>query len=673
MNLLVVIRTIAANVHSRSYVRAVRVLTTVAASLIIHRILQASPTPSLTLVAHAQEADGNATKERLRAERENDFRRGKTVNSTDDVIKNMKELFNKILVSGRDDGKADKWYSPHLRDISGTQENRDMEAQEIRAKTSPQDNMIDYCLDPMNPPIEAACPITVTNAAGEPICSWHGEPFGPHRPIESCFTKSTMPYHERNQLSNFKMCCVRDDEVAFSSEQIASLHPTGDGWAGLFEYYYPTAALGWENDRTTSMIVDKAKIERCIAESDQKMEGAQAQAWVSGAIERNIRATKGSAEQGTIRQTVQSVISEIRPKDQKLRFTDSLESEGLTLRVNLAAMDPEQRARTAQRFCMHPQQFDKLMVPGQDPLQMGGGLNIAALDSLPIWANYCPKGVEIMASPDKSKELRNLDSTPTKLDIGASVWETDPMFCQKMNLSNTNYMTTGLANPLIQSGVQRRTPQSVGYTCLGDGNLNGSMTPVTLHRHAAVERRTAISDHALGFLIAGGVSPNLTSGKTSVYKRFEPQKYSNSGTIPYKLRTFIGTAFKGGQKNELNEDCPSLSGENYQFKNKSDRLFISNVTNKAFDQEIVDADDNKGKFNRYRQEWAKDASSGKKIANRGLDKNSQNYAAPMRIFATCPAGYKRWRPPQDNYHYNLAVNLDKYCREENFGGLTPTQ
>ena len=66
-------------------------------------------------------------------------------------------------------------------------------------------------------------------------------------------------------------------------------------------------------------------------------------------------------------------------------------------------------------------------------------------------------------------------------------------------------------------------------------------------------------------------------------------------------------------------------------------------------------------------------ASGKKIANRGLDKNSQNYAAPMRIFATCPAGYKRWRPPQDNYHYNLAVNLDKYCREENFGGLTPTQ
>lgn len=668
MNRLLYTDSTTTQARARSYEQGARALTIVVASLFLTLAITASIEAPFMRSAHAQEVDGNQTQQRLRAARENDFRRGKTVESTSDVINNMKLLFKKILIDGRDDGKADKWYSPHLRDISGTQENRDIEAQQIRAKTSPQDNMIDYCTNPLNPPIEAACPIFVTNAAGEPICSWHGEPFGPHRPIESCFTQSTMPYHERNQLSNFKMCCVREEEVNFSSEQIASRHPTGDGWAGLFEYYYPTEALGWENDRTTSMIVDKEKIERCIAESNQKMEGAQAQAWVSGAIARNVQAAKGNADQGKIRQTVQSVISEIRPKDQKLRFTDSLQSEGLTLRVNLAAMDPEQRARTAQRFCMHPQQFDKLMVPGEDPLQLGGGLDIAALDSLPIWSNYCPKGVEIMASADKSKELKNLDNTPTKLDIGTSVWETDPMFCQKMNISNQNYISTGLANPLIASGVPRRTPKSVGYTCFGDGNLNGSMAPVTLTRHAAVQRRTAISDHALGFLIAGGVSPNLISGKKSVYKRFEPQKYSMNQ--PEEFRTFIGTAFKGGQKNELNDDCPSLSGENYQFKNKSDRLFISDVTNKAFDQDIVDADDSKGKFNRYRQEWAKDSSSGKKIAARGLDKDSQNYAAPMRIFATCPAGYKRWRPPNDEYHYNLGVNLDRYCKEENFGGPT---
>ena len=589
--------------------------------------------------------------------------------NTNAVIQNMRQLYKKILVESESDGKADKWYSPHLRDISGTQENRDLEAQHIRAQTSPYDNMIDYCLNPWNLPIEAACPITAYNIFGRPICDWHGEPFGPHRPIESCFTKSTMPYRERNQLSNFKMCCVRRGESTMSSEQIATLHPNGDGWAGLFEYYYPTQALGWENDRTTSMIVDKQKIERCVAESDKKMEGAEARRWVTDAIGRNLKAVKGTADSGKIGKTVGEVIQEIRPKDNKLRFTDSLQSEGLTLRVNLAAMDPKQRETTAKRFCMHPRQFDKLMVPGEDPLQMGGGLDIAALDNLPIWASYCPKGVEIMTSPAMSKELINKDGTPTRLDEGARAWESDPMYCQKMNLTNPNYWTTGLANPLVKSGLSLRSPASVGYSCLGEGKLNGSLSPVTLHRHAAVARRAAISDHALGFLIAGGISPNLSSGLMSVYKRFEPQKYSMK--LPESLRVFIGTQFKGGGKNELNQTCQSLSGENYQFKDKSDRLFISDVTNQAFDQEIVDADDNKGKFNRYRQEWAKDPSSGKKIDSRGLDKYSQNYAAPLRIFATCPAGYTRWRPPMDPYHYHLLVNLDKYCREENFGGISP--
>ena len=194
------------------------------------------------------------------------------------------------------------------------------------------------------------------------------------------------------------------------------------------------------------------------------------------------------------------------------------------------------------------------------------------------------------------------------------------------------------------------------------------MVPVELYRHAAVERRTAITDHALGFLIAGGVAPGMTAGNRSYYKRFEPQPYSQD--MPYNLQTFIGTQFQGGGTNELGESCPSVSGENYRHVgSKSDRLYISDVTNKAFDQEMVQADDSKGGVNRYREEWGKDQQSAAKIAARGLDKESQNYAAPFRIFATCPTGFKRWRPkPEDVHNQALIQNVDMYCREENFGG-----
>jgi hypothetical protein len=461
------------------------------------------------------------------------------------------------------------------------------------------------------------------------------------------------------------MCCVREGEENASSEYIAAMHPDGDGWAGLWEYYYPTLALGWENDRTTSMIVDQAKVQQCVAASDSIMEGAQQ--WVTGAISRNLQAA-GGAPSGNIQQKVQDSIQGVRPKDQKLRFTDSLQSEGLTLRVNLAAMDPQQRQNTAKRFCMHPKQFDKLMNPADDQLQLGGGRDLQSLDNIPVWSNYCPQGVELMTNPNNSSQLRNLDGTPTDLSAGMKAWQVDPMYCQKMNLTNVNMFITGLGRAALQSPGGFQSQESVGYTCLDGGKLNGSMVPVELYRHAAVERRTAITDHALGFLIAGGVAPTMTAGKRSYYKRFEPQPYSKE--MPYELQTFIGTQFQGGGTNELGDSCSSVSGENYRYAgSKSDRLYISDVTNKAFDQEIVQAGDAKGGVNRYREEWGKDQQSAAKIAARGLDKESQNYAAPFRIFATCPQGYKRWRPkPDDTHNQALIYNVNMYCREENFGG-----
>ncbi|MEI6518386.1 MAG: hypothetical protein WCN89_06805 [bacterium] len=58
----------------------------------------------------------------------------------------------------------------------------------------------------------------------------------------------------------------------------------------MFEYYYPTSALGWENDRTTTMIVDEEKVKECVKDSKELMEGDQAADWVAEAINKNITA-----------------------------------------------------------------------------------------------------------------------------------------------------------------------------------------------------------------------------------------------------------------------------------------------------------------------------------------------------------------------------------------------
>jgi len=322
---------------------------------------------------------------------------------------------------------------------------------------------------------------------------------------------------------------------------------------------------------------------------------------------------------------------------------------------------------------MHPQQFNKLMVPDPsgvngDPLQLSmGGLELAQLDQIPVWANYCPQGVELMTNPDNSSQLTNPDNTPTKLNVGMQVWQQDPLYCQRMNLMNQNMAITKIGEVIQKAkglGAKNYTEQQVGYTCLSGGNLNGGMVPVSLHRHAAVERRTAIADHAMGFLIAGGIAPGMIQGQQSYYKRFEPQAYS--ATLPYAYKMFNGEPFTGGGTNELGKDCRSINSTIPRLTNKSDRLYISKETHEPFIQSPIDEQNN---INKYVQEWAE--GSPEKIANRGLDEKSSNYAAAFRMFATCPAGYVVWDPPEDEHNSGLRENIRQWCRAENFGGLPP--
>ena len=651
-------------------------------------------------VAWGQAAGGGAPDQRLQQEQKNRYRGG--VGSPDEVFNNMKKLYKAIMVEGKDDSKVDKWYSPHLRDIKIDGPPREDEV-DMRAKAGRRP-AVDACFESFIDPLlgvaaEAACPA--------PKCKWHedtkkgtvkGSPQS-HRPLKCCpYPMGTLKgdtfsgYKNLRFDSNFKACCVKKDEWNWSSEAIACDHPDGSGWAGLFEYYFPTEALGWENDRTTTMIVDKANIEKCVEKTGKLMEDDKRVDWVTGAIKRNIdQANKlgggGSpANEAEIRSKVQQVIKEVRPQKQDNRFADSLQGEGLTLRPNFATLDREHREKLAERFCMHKEQFMKLMDAKEDGLQKNGGDGSwKSLDkNIPVWSNYCPEGVELMTNP-KMSALDNVDKTPTEFKKGMAIWEKDPMFCQRMNardnenLKNPSIDTSKIGEVIKKSGQQvydeKYDEKAVGYTCRKGGKLNGSLVPVELYRHAAVERRTAISDHALGFLIAAGLAKEqkMLEGKKSYYKRFEPQPYSNSNKVEFDYQTFVGKQFKGkdgrGEKNELGTPCPNIQGKNFEGKTKSDQLYISDFTNKSFTQDPINESDGKGEFNRYVQGWAKDSKEDQKeITTRGLDEKSSNYAAPFRIFATCPKGYVRWRPPEDVHNAGLFKNLDLYCREENFGG-----
>jgi len=610
------------------------------------------------------QSEGEQAAQRLLSEQKNKYRGAEQVGNMKAVIQNMEKLFEPILLKDKSDSSKDRWYEAHLRDAWWDAKNRKLEAQDVRAQTRPIFDVGLVCLsNPFIPPNFTACPI---GYCGEDWV-WHGEPFSAHRPFEACWGPPTTPYFSLVEDTNFKVCCVPEGWETKTSEQIASQFPKGDGWAGLFEYYYPTAALGWENDRTTSMIVDKGKMDTCISKADQLMERPEAAKWVAEAIERNYKTTSNGAGQGKaaeIEAQIQADIREVRPEQKELRFADSLQSEGLTLRVNLAAMQTQFRRAFSERMCGRPEQLDKLMDPVYDNVQLGGGSTVEALNEIPVWANYCEEGVNLMTDPKKSLECLNPDP-PRKTDFtkGMRIWQNDPLYCQAMNLTNPNLRVVGFDKAIREHSKGSYTKEQVGYTCLvPEANLNGGMVPVSLVRHAAIERRTAITDHAIGFMIAGAIAPGMIQGQRSFYKRFEPQAYS--WQAPKDYQTFIGKPVKGGGTNELGMTCPGYSGQGLYKRNKSDRLYISKLTHEPFTQQIIDESND---INKYVQDWAD--SEKKKITNRGLDEKSQNYAAAFRIFATCPKGFVRWQPPDDEHNKWLVININEYCRKENFGGI----
>lgn len=636
-----------------------------------------------------QDGQNKLAADRLKQEKENKYRGG--ASGFSEVKQKMEEQMAPILLEKG--GQIDKWYSPHLRDSLIPDGEREKVLPFRYKAGAPVMIFKATIFEHPNAPCwlcfngdktpESACLTCQPKGSmpGAMGCEAAQEWLDKHVSSTCCY-KDTSAYKVRKTDSNFKACCVLEAEKNLNTEEIACLHGAppvtgkipGDGWSGLFEYYYPTTVIAWENSRATTMFADKQEVNKCTEKARELMHGEKAVSWVEKAIKKNLEVVdgleggSGKTDTSELKSLIQEAIKSADKVEQKNQIADSLAGEGLTMRVNFPAMDPAYRRKLAEHFCMHPKQFMKLMDPAEDKLQKEGGPTEEALKQLPIWANYCEKGVQLMTDPDETMKCKNVDETPTDLAKGMQAWNKDPLFCQRMNLKNSK-MQELFGDVLAKSKGSPKSEKEVGFTCRDGGKLNGSMVPVELYRHTPIERRTAISDHVLGFLIAGGIYRPMTGGEetftTSYYKRFEPRPYS------LKLGMFMGKAYYGsgsGPVNELDMPCKSLQPEVYTGQNKSDQLFISDKTHptQAFKGETEMINDRAPEeFNRNVEEWGK-GGVGKTLPKRGLDEKLANSAAAFRIFATCPAGHVRWHPPDIHDAF-----VQARCGEENFGGNSP--
>lgn len=554
------------------------------------------------------------------------------VESEQDVLFNMQKIFDKIYLKPEQPTnpkpELDEWFSPHLRDMDISPPERKEEVRNPMTGRAFAGSPYGYS------------PYGCTGAC--PGCEWGGVPSG------HCCYRDTSRYYPMVDDTNFKACCVRQGEQALSMEDIACLHVGGDGWAGLFEYYFPTTAIGWESQRGTTMIATKEQVKQCMDSSKQMMENSN---WVSTAIQKG-----ADVGENGITAKVADSIQGIREneKDPSLRFADNLQGGGLTMRVNFAHMDPEERKALAIQFCMHEDQFMKLMDRTDvDPKQIDGGPELQDLQKLPIWANYCPEAVKLMTNPKETLKVINTDGTKTNFAQGMAVYDSDPLYCQKMNAranpvgDHEGFLKEGV---LSKEGLGFYSEEGVGYTCrVGNqqkGGFSTRMVPVELYSTAKIDPRTL--DHAIPFLHAGGYyEGKMSQGPRSIYKRFEPLPYSR------QMGLFTGKRWKGGGANELGDRCRPFEGKDYEDKDQPDQLYISDVNHKTFTQKPVQ------EFNRYDREWADQQPEN--FHNRNFNESVLNYAAAFRIFATCPKGYVRWRGP--GYQ-----KFQQACGEENFGG-----
>jgi hypothetical protein len=317
---------------------------------------------------------------------------------------------------------------------------------------------------------------------------------------------------------------VRRDEALLSEEEIACRHPDGTGWAGLFEFFYPTEVVGWGAAQGESLLLDQELSAACAADGE-----------VTGA------AAEGDA----------------------------------VVRLNVALLDPRYRQELAQDMCLHPQQFMKLLDPDplENPFQLppeGRGVpGLQMLRNFPIFAPFCRHGAILATDAQESAKLANFDADFYP-GVGGSVDNATDLARGYERGGARAGGVCGVAGPAsaatpegtLRDMVAQVAPTQaagaaaaqVGHSCriLSDGR-RVALSP--LARRARARAPEELQSHAMAAVIAAGVyAPALadSQARRSVFPRYEPREYY----------VFSGRPFVGAQgENEQRRECRPIQGE----------------------------------------------------------------------------------------------------------------
>lgn len=506
------------------------------------------------------------------------------------------------------------------------------------------------------------------------------------RQAESSFLTGSV-YNLLTQDRNFKTCCVRSYETNMSRAEIVNLHPEGDGWSGLWEYYYPTTITEWSNQSSETMIVPQPLFLQELAKAKELLKGPEA----VQAVARSISQLKKLADKDITGDTsteaadqVEEFIHEIDDKvKEEHRFTEGISMVGgVTVRPFIPGMAMSTRRGIAEFFCMHPEQFLKIgsqSDPYQRPAPGGWDEEYGYTLSTPPFSSIFFNGLNLLL--DHTQLATLIPRRAEYGSIGGAAMTDIPAGYREWQ-QNVLARHAALAQPLgkdwtfapyepnggLRGVLEKMNAQPISQGAVASTYIEKNNTWMVLdlmrYKSAQLDRRQ-FNGMPLSFRVAAGLYDSRINGEDvstkegmqSYYKNFEPQPYYRfTGEIPV-----------GGVMNELGYPC-MRAFTHQKSENpgpRPDRIILSNKTHNwvTGPQDFVEFDmrSQTRKGGVGLGEELTDQKDGDTPNKCRRDEYRHNYAANLTIFRSCPAGYGIWQHQDRNFELG---NFNEVCPGE---------
>jgi hypothetical protein len=315
---------------------------------------------------------------------------------------------------------------------------------------------------------------------------------------------------------------------------------------------------------------------------------------------------------------------------------------------------------------MHPDQFQKLMDPEEDPFQKpppeGGGDVMTSLQNIPPFGSVYKNGLTLLLDPSELARLNNpfvgrYDQGPaTDIAKGYEVWRNNMLgreaFLsigggseQRKDWPGTGDEALSLQDVLLKAGARPVRPQDVGESFYPQNNI--WMVPALMRYHKAPLDRREYNTTPLAFRIAAGLhqtqqgdgTVGTRDGDQGYYKKFEPQSYYKFGGLVPEYQSRLNEARVRCRRPLTNETMANV---------KPDRIILSHKTHNFVKDPVDEATLDQNMRSQTTNDPSRNLKAGDTPNKCGRGMQRHNYAANMTIHRTCPKGYVIWQPPAND-------------------------